>query len=339
MSHELRTESREADPVYGRCGEVRYECLEDTLFNVPGRWRIRANAKLCWLDPAPIRRDMPLAYAEYHTHVDDQDGVDAMPARASWYYKLRERVWQARKAAAVAGRKARLPWPAYLPPVSEQLRFDSGFIPPINGGTLLDVGCGSGQMIERLNALGWDASGIDPDTNAVQHAQAMGRPVTLAGVESLSERPGSLDAATLYHVIEHVYDPVQVLSDVHRLLKPGGRVVIVTPNMFSLASRIYGRHWRGLEPPRHLQLFTRDSLRDALHKAGFASADVKTSYRDASGMVCASDANRKRASGRWSGGTARTTRIFADTVLLAEWLLTRLGAAAGEELVAVARKG
>jgi len=339
MSHELRTESREADPLYGLPGEVRYEGLEDTLFNVPGRWRIRANAKLCWLDPAPVREDMPLAYAEYHTHVDDRDGPEALPARASWYYTLRERVWQARKEAAVAGRKARLPWPACLPPVSEQLCFDSGFITPIMGGKLLDVGCGAGQMIERLNGLGWDATGVDPDTNAVQHAQAMGRPVTRAGVESLREMPGGLDAVTVYHVIEHVYDPVEVLSDVHRLLKSGGRVVIVTPNMLSLASRIYGKHWRGLEPPRHLQLFSRASLRHALHKAGFKSATVKTSYRDASGMVCASDAIRKLASGRQSSATAGPTRVFADTVLLTEWLLTRLGLAVGEELVAIARKG
>ena len=80
------------------------------------------------------------------------------------------------------------------------------------------------------------------------------------------------------HVIEHVHHPVKVLRACYSLLKSGGFLWVETPNTASEGHRLFGTSWRGLEPPRHLMLFTPDSLHNALIAAGFADVKVQA-YR------------------------------------------------------------
>ena len=334
----LRTNPCPSDPVFDQEGPFRYQGLSDGLFGVPGRWNIRANDGLFWLDPMPVPDDIMRAYVSYHTHDDDAPDPEAAPARAGWYHALRERVWSALRESADSGRSARMPWQASIPPVREQLAFDRAFLRPIPGGRLLDVGSGAGELVDRLDRLGWEAQGIDPDHRAVQQAVSMGRSVTCAGVESLDELPDGFDVVTMIHVIEHVYEPLEVLRSVHGRLKPNGRVLIVTPNAGSMCSRLFGRYWRGLEPPRHLQIFKKHALADALSKTGFRNIRVRTSFRDASGMFCASYALWRSGRHRQGAIPRRGVRIVCDVVLMIEWLLTRLGLPVGEELVAIAER-
>lgn len=91
----------------------------------------------------------------------------------------------------------------------------------------------------------------------------------MAGLNGFGAVESRFDVITLNHVIEHVSDPIELLRSCYRLLKLGGQLWLQTPNIDSLGSRRYGRHWRGLEPPRHLVLFDPVSLRSALHQAGF----------------------------------------------------------------------
>src|SRR5690606_4600196 len=71
------------------------------------------------------------------------------------------------------------------------------------------------------------------------------------------------------HVLEHVYDPSGLLSECYRLLKPGGHLRVVVPNPKSWGHKLFGSRWRGLEPPRHLHLFTPEALRMLSERAGF----------------------------------------------------------------------
>jgi predicted SAM-dependent methyltransferase len=71
------------------------------------------------------------------------------------------------------------------------------------------------------------------------------------------------------HVIEHFHDPIDALRISHRLLKPGGILWIATPNLASLGHAVFRRDWIGLDPPRHLVLFTRSALARALAATGF----------------------------------------------------------------------
>jgi 2-polyprenyl-3-methyl-5-hydroxy-6-metoxy-1,4-benzoquinol methylase len=317
---------------------MRYSGLNDRLFGAPGSWNVRARDGMFWLDPAPAPEDIMQAYATYHTHAGDVPDVDTSQGRVGWYHALRQRVWSAYQDVDSSGRRRKPPWQAWLPPVREQLAFDRAFLDPIRGGKVLDVGCGSGELVDRLKQLGWAAKGIDPDPRAVEQARSLGRAVERAGVETLDRIPETFDAVTMIHVIEHVYHPMTVLKRVLGLLKPGGKAVIVTPNAGSLCSRFFGRHWRGLEPPRHLQLFNKQTLQQALNEAGFKHVTVRTSFRDASGMFCASYALWR--TGRHTQGAVPrpAVRLLGDAMLSVQWLLTRAGLPVGEELVAIAER-
>jgi SAM-dependent methyltransferase len=78
----------------------------------------------------------------------------------------------------------------------------------------------------------------------------------------------SFDAVIMSHVIEHVPHPRELLTECARVLKPGGRLVMLTPNAESFGLDYYGRCWRGLEPPRHLQIFSQLALEQIAKQAG-----------------------------------------------------------------------
>jgi len=135
---------------------------------------------------------------------------------------------------------------------------------------LLDVGCGSGAWLDQMQWQGWDVLGIDFDAEAVAAANSRDVPAQVASDEDLADfEAESFDAITVHHVLEHSYDPVLTLRRIHRLLRPGGLLWVATPNLDALGHRRFGASWRGLEPPRHLVLFTASGLREALVSVGF----------------------------------------------------------------------
>lgn len=83
------------------------------------------------------------------------------------------------------------------------------------------------------------------------------------------------------HVIEHVPSPVELLAECRRILKKGGVLVALTPNARSSVHKHYGRNWRGLEPPRHLQVFTTNSLARIANSAGYDAVECFTSMQGA----------------------------------------------------------
>jgi hypothetical protein len=93
---------------------------------------------------------------------------------------------------------------------------------------------------------------------------------------------------TLNHVIEHVFEPVDVLARCSALLRSGGQLWIETPNISSYGHARFQRNWRGLEAPRHLVLFNSKSLHDALCRAGFAAPRERSRPSACPGMFRAS---------------------------------------------------
>jgi SAM-dependent methyltransferase len=81
--------------------------------------------------------------------------------------------------------------------------------------------------------------------------------------------PGHFDLVILWHVFEHLRDPRPTLDDVHRILRPGGEVVIAVPNFSSWQARWAGAAWFHLDPPRHLYHFPIEALRTLLRSAGY----------------------------------------------------------------------
>jgi SAM-dependent methyltransferase len=137
---------------------------------------------------------------------------------------------------------------------------------------VLDVGCASGSYLLALRDKGWDVHGIEIDAGAARYAREQhGLPVRAGAAEAvLSEySEEQFDLVTMWHVLEHLHDPYRVLSEAHRIIKPGGTLMFEVPNYASLPSTLFGKYWFTLEAPRHLYHFTPRTLTRMLSKAGF----------------------------------------------------------------------
>lgn len=137
------------------------------------------------------------------------------------------------------------------------------------GSSLLDVGAGRGRFVAAAQTAGYQASGIEPSERGVSASRMIGAPVTQAAVEHAALEPGSLDVATLWHVLEHLDDPGEAVERVARWLRPGGTLLVGVPNLESLQARVGGERWYHLDVPRHRVHFTPAGVSRLLNAHGF----------------------------------------------------------------------
>jgi len=147
---------------------------------------------------------------------------------------------------------------------------------------ILDVGCGDGFHLNLLRSYGkkyWTLEGIDIDKRAVEMAKKSGLIVHCGSVESINLPQNTYDLAFMIQTIEHLEKPDEVLRGIRKLLKPGGKLVIVTDNTDSLDFRFFKRsYWGGYHFPRHWNLFNRNSLTKIAEKTDFEVAVLGTQY-------------------------------------------------------------
>lgn len=310
--------------VCGGAGSTMVASLPDPSGTVAGAWdfvRCRA-CGLVWLHPRPGTDVLAAAYSDYYTHAEA--AAPRRPSRLGGHILRRHFDYDVRVQddglAALLSRAG---------PVRDSAGAEVMYLHRKPGGRLLDVGCGSGAFLSMMRDLGWDVRGVEPDEAAVRRASFDLRPRLHAGsLESAAFDEAGFDAITMHHVIEHVPDPVATLSACARLLAPGGRLVIMTPNADALGRRIFGRRWLHWDPPRHLHLFNRRSLEEAAMRAGLDRPAVRTTARGARWTWRAS---RSGAQGVEAG---RARGVDAVAFQLVEHALLWLGL--GEELVLVA---
>jgi SAM-dependent methyltransferase len=155
-------------------------------------------------------------------------------------------------------------------------RRDRRVIPLHGQGRLLDFGCGAGSFLERMHRLGWDVTGLDTSAATVERVRAeLGLPALAGTLPHPELRPASFDLVTMWHSLEHVHAPLEVLREIHRLLVPGGKLVVAVPNIDSLPFRWFGQVWYGLDLPRHLTHFAPWTLYLILHQAGFRVGPIR----------------------------------------------------------------
>lgn len=152
---------------------------------------------------------------------------------------------------------------------------DVAFEPPTPGqNRVLDIGSGAGLQLEELTALGWDPWGVEPKADLARRtAERLGLPEDriLPGTAEDADFPEqSFELVTMSHVLEHVHDPRSVLEDVSRWLVPNGRLRLWLPDFGSLEARGFGRLWQGLDLPRHLYHFSKETLAALLRETGFS---------------------------------------------------------------------
>jgi SAM-dependent methyltransferase len=133
-------------------------------------------------------------------------------------------------------------------------------------GRLLDVGAGSGILVEEAIARGYKASGVEPSEWLQKQACRHGLPVHL-GTLPLPELEGPYEVVTLVDVLEHVTDPIALLEQSRRVLAPDGLLAIVTPDVGSLLARWLGWRWWHFRVA-HVGYFDRSTLERALDRAG-----------------------------------------------------------------------
>ena len=258
------------------------ELTDRIFFCAPGVWSMyRCDDCRCgYLDPRPTPQAIGLAYAEYYTHAAPQEEVF-----------LSSSTFIGRRLAFLRNGYLNVRFPRlgltpshplgfrflkYCPETHALAERDVRHLPaPSPGAKLLDIGCGSGAFVRRALSMGYLAEGLEFDAQAVNAAIGAGLPVHEGSLPNTGLAEGSYDVVTLSQVIEHLHDPIAALLEIHRLLKPGGWFWLATPNMDAPGHIQFGPDWRGLEPPRHLVLFSAKALALALERTGFNDIDFK----------------------------------------------------------------
>lgn len=244
--------------------------LVDTLFYcAPGKWDLYScnDCQSAYLDPRPTRESIGLAYQSYYTHgqeaprsAEELRGIRRLQrllANGYKNWKFGTDLQPSSKFGVLAA--------TVLPHQKAILDRQFRHLKP-GRGRVLDIGFGDGGFIENAQSIGWEAEGIDVDEEAVRAAQSRGLNVRHGLPHDLE---GPFDVVTMSHVIEHLHDPNDMLRECFRLLAPGGTLWIETPNARSVGLKRLGRGWLAADAPRHLVLFNRRSLGNALTDAGF----------------------------------------------------------------------
>lgn len=275
-------------PRCSREGPILYQRLRDRFFGVPGEWAVRTctTCRTTWIDPRPYPASIPQLYGDYFTHTDLSARVP--PSRPSAWASFRAWVADTILAAALgyadaaSSRYIRLLGKALsaLGPVRELAELSVLTITGPARGRLLDVGSGDGRFLAKMQRLGWDVTGVEPDAQATRIARERhGVRVIESELEEAGFSDVEFDVVTMSHVLEHLWNSAKVLEECWRVLKPGGKLVIVTPNLASLGHRLLREAWPHLDPPRHFVLFDTQGLKEEVEAAQFRVQRVKSTAR------------------------------------------------------------
>jgi 2-polyprenyl-3-methyl-5-hydroxy-6-metoxy-1,4-benzoquinol methylase len=342
----IRSRACPACYVCGCHGEPLYENLQDRLFGAAGLWNLKSCSNprcgLVWLDPMPREEDIGKAYEGYVTHSDPVGALirPTLPRRLIRAVKKRYLSFAYGYTNGGTGFYHKVPGLfAYLAPFRRAgLNFTVMYLPALPGGRLLDVGCGSGTMLKSMGELGWQVEGVDFDPGAVENCKSKGLKVNLGKLEDVHYAENTFDAIMMSHMIEHVHSPLGLLAECRRILKPGGRLSIATPNINSLGRRMFRSSWFPLDPPRHLHLFTVEALKTLLRKAGFRRMKVFTSIHGANMMFVANRSIKLTGRYRMGAPHSRVVGAWAKMMQTIEWTLLNIGFEVGEELTVLAEK-
>lgn len=328
----------------GSSGRSLYKNLPDRLFQVTGSWNLdictNDACQLVWLNPMPAENDLPKLYENYYTH------DTPAPKKANGFVNVFREGCADYIARTYGYTHPLSTWLStgigYLirlnPAWTANLDFSAFYTQAIPAGKLLEIGCGSGQMLQAMQALGWDVTGVDFDPKSVSAARKLGLTVQQGDISQQDFLAESFDVIVMSHVIEHLPDPIATLRACHRLLRPNGKLVAITPNTAGYIYRCFKQYSRHLEPPRHLHLFRQKPLQDIAIQAGFKQAECISTIRDFGGLWWASTNIKRNGKHRMGERAPFGAKLIASLLAIVAGYALKLGIGEGDEIVLTAQK-
>lgn len=324
-------------------GRYIYKDLPDNIFRTSGKWSLIecTGCGLVWIDPMPDLNDISKFYEKYYTHdhaVDRRD-IREFVKRVILATSKRGLGYKSQGDTVTRNFLSRLFY--YVGPFREAAYRTVMWLHAEQKGKLLDIGCGSGFFLNYMKELGWDVYGIEPDQKAADYAKSVLKLKNIysENLEEADFEERDFDAITMSHVIEHLVEPVKILNRCFGLLKPGGSLVITSPNTAALGRKRFKENWRGWEPPRHVFLYNIKSLSLLLSKAGFTIKTAKTPASSTFPMWLESLSIRKNISGsNFYKKITIAMKIEAFFFWGLEYLLARFGVKCSEELLIIAKR-
>ncbi len=144
----------------------------------------------------------------------------------------------------------------------------------VGSGKILDIGCAMGFFLEAARESNWDVYGVELSTYAAKIAQqTLGQKIYNGALEAAKFEDGFFEVVVMSDLLEHVTDPASFLTEVMRIIKPGGLLMIVTPNLESLSAKIMRRHWNHFNQ-EHLYYFSPGTISRFLKEKSFEVLDV-----------------------------------------------------------------
>jgi 2-polyprenyl-3-methyl-5-hydroxy-6-metoxy-1,4-benzoquinol methylase len=149
------------------------------------------------------------------------------------------------------------------------------------GKSILDYGCGTGEFIGSMEKTGWNCYGIEPNPSAraMANNNCNFNVTDESGLDNIPE--SSLDAISLWHVLEHVYPLQERIMTFRKLLNEKGMLFVALPNMMSYDAKRYGRYWAAWDVPRHIHHFNPASIQLLMNDHGFELIKIKPMLLDA----------------------------------------------------------
>ena len=288
---DVMLEKVDSCPICDSAGTAEVSGVYDWMFgSCSNEWRYMKciDCDSLYLSPRLLDEHISIAYSKYYTHAD-ADTIVANSKKKSLKLKLlNSYIASSEKSNFIDALKR-----VMLYPIKNFLAAKSRHISELTPGSVLDFGCGNGEFMLLSKSFGWETKGYDLDESAVFSARKLGLDVSQGGISDLiNEESDKYDLITLSHVIEHVYEPHKLIQECYRLLKPGGRLWLETPNSRSLGLTLFGKYWRGLEPPRHIVLFNFNSMSNILLSSGFSEMEKRKHPFSSTYMSVKSERNR-----------------------------------------------
>jgi 2-polyprenyl-3-methyl-5-hydroxy-6-metoxy-1,4-benzoquinol methylase len=322
----------------GSRGDSFYNSLRDRRFSAAGTWNllICPDCRLVWLNPQPVEEDLGKLYVNEFWRSSEPPSslrglrrrlLESILASAFGYSELQ------RAPLRLLGRIG-----SVVRTIRDRVGMGISYLAKGTNNRLLDVGCSSGVFLGRMRDLGWVVTGVEPDPIAAQRARERGLHVIDGNVSEASFPDSSFDAVTLNHVLEHALDPVGLLRECWRVTAPGGRVIVITPNVESLGRRSWGAAWYHLDPPRHLFLFAARTLTDCATRAGMTPDVLRTSTRLAWQTATASRLIAQTGQAPPARYPPRSAAFHGGLFQLMEEGASLISPHAGEELLMIATK-